>query len=186
MKIKIRHIVYLAGLLAILGSYLFWGRMEFTMGLLLILGFTISIISFITIIKKDKLKTVILGIAIAGLFFILNITLKEWLIGQSLKITISKNETLFEQVNHILISKNQNISFPPVHDREDSIFSVEEISTLRKFLDETGVFFIRKDEVKIFYPTYGAMDTKGGIFYFYSAHIPKTHFGHIKGKWYYD
>ena len=186
MKPRLRHLIFLIGLVTAIGSYLAWGRMHFTFATLLLAGVIIAFLSFIAINKKDQPKVVFYSFLIAALFFVSKLVLKEWLIGRSFDFTLVKNEKLFAQVNNILISKGENISFPATHEGDENIFSVEESAVLKKFLKETDVLFIRKDATKIFYPTYGIMDNDGGLFYFYSNNTPNSHFGHIKGRWYYD
>jgi hypothetical protein len=186
MKPQLRHLIYLIGLVTAVGSYLFWGSMHFTFAILLLVGFITALLSFLAIIKKDKPKIVVYSLLIAVSFFVSKLGLKGWLIGRSFDFTLVKHEKLFAEVNNILISKSGNVAFPATYDGEENTFSVYETALLKKFLKETDVLFIRKDATKIFYPTYGIMDNDGGLFYFYSNYSPINHFGHVKGKWYYD
>ncbi len=184
MKKIALYCIFLIGLATILLSYWFYNE-TFIDFFFFLAGFLISLIALIAILYYDNLKGRIFWILFLIGFIIIRPTVKDWLIGKSFSAIISKNQSLFDKANNILISKKDNVMFPPVS-KTDSVFSITEIDALNKLLNKTQIYYIRKDKTTIFYPTHGAMGRHGGITYFFTTFIPTEYYTHVKGKWYYD
>jgi|RhiMetdeSRZDD1v2_1073273.scaffolds.fasta_scaffold12240_10 hypothetical protein len=187
MKFHLRHFVFLVGLIAIFFSYLLYASMPFVSFMILVGAFFTSLFAFVAIMAKDSLKLKLIFFALAIVIFFLRDPLKKCTIDRSYNLILVQNEKIFNKVNAILISKQEDVCYPPIPGHEDSIFSVFEVQILNQFLRETPVKYIRKDKLKIFYPTRGVpLEMDYGIYYFYSGFIPSDYFKHIKGKWYFD
>jgi hypothetical protein len=187
MKFHVRHIFYLAGLVAILTSYLLFISMPFVSLIILGVAFLISISAFVLIVSKDDLKLILVFLLLGIITLYFRSSFKEWSMFRYYNSVLTKNEKIFEKVNAILTSKSENVYYPPIPGHEDSILSVVEIKILDQFLKETNVNYLRKDRQKIFYPIWGVpLEMDYGIFYFYSDSTPTRYFKHLKGKWYFD
>jgi hypothetical protein len=186
MKFQIRYLLYIIGLFTILASYIFWALINGST-LILIGGFIISLVALGFILSRDRKKIILIALSLGIAAFFIRLTFKDYLVGVSYNIMLSRNEKVFEKVNSLLISRKGDISYPSTTIHADSIFSLSEKQTLDQFLKETSVRYIRKDDCSIFYPVWGVpLEMDYGLFYFHCNPIPGNHFHHIKGNWYYD
>ena len=142
-------------------------------------------ISFIVVMIKEKwrLKLVWLGIVFIIIFF--QQLTASWLAGKSFLILISRHQALFDQANAIMVKKSGDHIFWS-YDHKDSKkdFTDQEILILEKLKTEAKLTYISKDSVKIFYETYGFLDARGGVSYFYKDRADHR-FTKINGRWYY-
>jgi hypothetical protein len=187
MKSHLRHFIYLFGLLTILGSYIFYIPTPYIFFTISILGFLLSLIALIFIIRNDPSKPMLIFLLFGILTFFLRPLVKDWVISRKYISLITDHQTEFKKVNEILTSKKENISYPTISGQIDSILSPDEINTLEQFLKDTKLLYIKKDEAKIFYAVWGVpLNSDYGIVYFYSGIIPTKHYKQLKGNWYYD
>jgi hypothetical protein len=184
MKLHIRHILYLVGLVTILVSYLLYISMPFFSLMILGSAFLTSMSALVFIIVKDRLKAIIFFLLLGTITLYFRSSFKEWAIARSYNLILIRNEKIFEKVNAILIAKKEDVYYPPIPGHEDRILSVFEIQTLNQFIKETNIKYIRKGQQSIFYPIWGIpLEMDYGIFYFHSGIIPSDYYKHIKGKW---
>jgi len=184
MKRFVLYCILLIGLTTILSSYWFYNE-TFIDFFFFLAGFLISLIALIAILYYDSLKGKIFWVLFLIGFIIIRPTVKDWLIVKSFSTIIIKNQNLFDKANTILISKKDNVTFPPVS-KTDSVFTITEIDALNKLLIQAHIYYIKKDNTTIFYPTHGSMGRHGGLTYFFTTFIPTEYYTHVKGKWYYD
>ena len=162
---------------------MFFGRDQDSYSTLLTIGFLASLVSYLVILFKDSVKSKLIwtGIVIASIG-VQQLT-EPLLIRQSYKYLIARHENLFFKVNSIFISKPGEVSFPG-SPCDSSRFSREEQSVINKLFKETGIYIIIKDTSKVYYGTWGMLDVRLGISYFYSNKLPDKPYQLIKEHWY--
>jgi hypothetical protein len=172
-------------MLSTIFSFLFFGREQEVYTTVLLIGIFISGISFIWILFKDpkRQKCLWFGIVIIGI--LIQQLSEEILIHFSHKIFLNQNVKLLSEVNKIMHSKPGEIFYFKDSTNDSSRFSTDENYKIRQLLNTTNIHLIFKDSVKVFYETYGMLDVRIGISYFYSDKAPDKRFQQIRDKWYY-
>jgi hypothetical protein len=186
MKLSFRHIGLIFGLLLAFSSFLFWGRQQGTHVIMLIIGALITLLSFVVILNKDSKKSkwqwaIVICLAIVTQRFV-----EPLLINLSFRILISSNKTLFHESNNILTSKKENIYYWDKSNFDTSkSFSKEEKNTIKSLLENAKIIYISKDTSQVYYETYGLLDARIGISYFYTNPTSVTTLRKIQDSWYY-
>src|SRR5262249_21642044 len=145
----------------------------------------LSGVSFIWILFKDAKQQRWLWFSVLVIAIILQQLSEPLLINYSYKILIDQNATLLSDVNQIMQSKAGEIFYLKSSEKDSTIFSPVENYKIRKLLNGTTIHLIFKDSAKVFYETYGMLDVRLGIFYFFSDKTPDERFRRIRDKWYY-
>lgn len=151
------------------------------------MGLAISSFSFLTIlIKSDTRKSKLLWTAVVVLAIGLQWLTEPLLIKTSYRLFINKNERELESVTKLISSKERQLFISPASDLwTRNGYSQDEANLIRENLKNTGIHFITKDSIKIYYQTWGMLDVSHGIYYFYADTEPDKHYQKIKGNWYY-
>lgn len=184
MRLRLRHIFLLSGILLTIFSFLFFGRRQATYGRLLSAGLLLAGISFLFILFKDNRKGKWLWILVVIISVVIEQLTEPFLIRYSYKLFIGQNNKLLTEVNQIMRSKTHDVFY--LRDSEDSgKFSIDERSKIRQLFSQTGIYMIIKDSARVYYGTYGMLDVRLGVSYFYSDKIPGDRYERIIDKWYY-
>lgn len=185
MSFSLRHVLLVAGILCVIFSFLFFGREQDIYSVLLASGLFLSGISFLAVIIKDKGKSRLIwfGVVVAAIG-ILQLS-QAWIIGKSFQILITRHQSLFDQANTIMLRKPNDLTFWS-YDHKDSPanFNAHERQVLESLKRKAGLTYISKTSTRIFYETYGFLDVRGGVSYFYKDSADNR-FYKIKGRWYY-
>ena len=187
MTFSLRHIFLLTGIAAVIISFLFFGRQQNTYNIILLLGLIVSLFSYLTILlKSDTIKNKIAWTFIVVIAIIVQRLTEPKLITESYKIFIRENYSHLTQLNDIVLKKTGDIFFIPNLDKQQKdIFSDTELKEIIQLTKELGISRIQKDTSKVFYETYGMLDVRIGVFYFYSDNNLKDRYKNITGSWYY-
>ncbi len=188
MTFSLRHIILLIGIVTFNASFLFFGRDTDTYDILIITGLIISTISFLIILfKKDTFRSkIIWTFIIIGCIGLQRVT-EPTLIKISYGIFLKRNDSRLTKLNNIVLTKNNgDILFIPNSDKAVLIkFTDTEINEIQQLLLGTNISLIEKDNLRVFYRTFGMLDVSHGVYYFYGKDKPSKRFKHISGNWYY-
>ena len=185
MKLSFRHWVLITGILSVILSFLFVGLDQDVYLLLLLIGLFLSGVSFIAVLVKDKGRKRLIWFGVVVMSILLQELIDGWLISKSFGILISKHQPLFDQANTIMLSKPDGLTFWSInHTDSRREFNEQELKTLDKLKKEAGLTYITKTSTRIFYETYGFLDARGGVSFFYKDSADSRLYK-IDGQWYY-
>lgn len=186
MFFNLRHILLLVGIVAVILSFLFFGRATPTYDVILISGLCLSAVAYLFILFKDSGRNRIIWtfVIIAGICL-------QWLteplmIRLSYLYFLKQNEVDLSRVNQILITKGIHTIW--VQDSnlwQRHYLTPEEGMTIKNLIKDKKISSIERDSVKIYYRTFGMLDVSHGLFYFYTVAKPDNRFKHLSGNWYY-
>ena len=187
MTFSLRHICLLTGMFAVIVSFLWFGRNTNSYDIIFLAGFLISCLSFLVILfKPDTLKSKLLWTLVVVLAMGLQWLTEPLLIRTSYSIFINKHDKDLASATSLIASKKSDLSISPSSELwTEKGFTEEEGKQIRGSLKNTGVRFVSKDSIKIFYMTWGMLDVSHGIYYFYSDIKPDNRYRRIFGNWYY-
>jgi hypothetical protein len=183
--LSLRHILLLTGMASTILSFLFYGRNMTTYDILLLVGIVLSLISFVAVIIKDDSKRKILWILIVIIGIAIQHLTEQWLIKQSFKIFVSRNEQILNAVNKIFISKPPGLAVLANSLDKSKFFSLDEKRDINKLFNNTSVYIVSSDSLSVYYGTFGFLDVRIGVRYFYTYNVPHKSLHHIFDKWYY-
>jgi hypothetical protein len=173
-----------AGIALTIFSFLFFGRHQAAYSWLLTPGLLLAGVSFLFILFKDDRKGKWLWIMVVIISVVIEQLTEPFLIRYSYKLFIGQNRKLLTEVNQIMRSKTGDVFY--LQDSEDSgKFSVNERSKIQQLFSQAGIYMITKDSARVYYGTYGMLDVRLGIAYFYSDKISGDRYERIIDKWYY-
>lgn len=184
MSFSTRHVALLLGIALATFSFLFFGRRESVYSFLLLSGILITAVSLFIILIKDTTKEKLLWIGVLAVSITIQRLAEPWFIKQSFKILIDRNKILFAEVNNIFMSKPGEVFYLVNSANNAKQFSNEELRGINELLHQTEVYMIAKNNYRIYYGTYGMLDVRVGISYFYSDSIPGERFKWIEDRWY--
>lgn len=187
MTFSLRHKILLTGMLLVIVSFLWFGRDTETYNILLLIGLVISFFSFLTIlIKSDTRKSKLLWTMVVVFAIGLQWLTEPLLIKLSYKLFISRHKQELESVSILITSKKTNVFMTPSADLSTrNGYSKEEANFIKEKLKNTGIHFISKNSLAIYYRTWGMLDVSHGIYYFYTDKEPDNRYRKIVGNWYY-
>jgi hypothetical protein len=186
MPIKLRHILLLVGIAAVILSFLFFGRATPTYDIILFSGLGLSAIAFLWILIKDSGRNRIIWslVVVAGIG--LQRLTEPLMIMLSYLYFLKQNETNLSRVNQILISKGIHTIWV----QDSSLWrrhylTPEEGMAIKNLVKDKHISSIERDSIKIYYRTFGMLDVSHGLYYFYTSVKPDNRFKHLSGNWYY-
>ena len=185
MLLSFRHSVLVIGILCAILSFLFFGRQQEVYTVILLVGVILAGLSFAWILIKDKGKTRLMWIGVVIVGIAIQQLSERWLIGRSFQLLITRNQILFDQANEIMQSKPGDASYWGIqHKNSKEKFSSTELEVLERLKQRVHLTYITKDSMRIFYETYGFLDVRGGVSYFYRDGAD-SRYTKIKGRWYF-
>jgi hypothetical protein len=187
MTFSLRHIILLTGIFTVIISFLWFGRDTETYNIILLIGIAVSLISFLTIIiKSDSRKSKGLWILVVLVSIGVQWLTEPLLIKLSYRIFINKHDKELTSVTKLLASKKGNVFMTPSSELwTRNGYTKEESNQINNELRNTGIHFITKDSIKIYYRTWGMLDISHGVYYFYTDAKSDNRYSHIMGNWYY-
>jgi hypothetical protein len=185
MRLHIRHISLVLGILLTTFSFLFFGREQRIYTTILLVGLFLSVVSFVWILFKDSKQEKWLWFVVLVTAILIQQFSEPFLINYSYNTFVDRNAKLLSDVNQIIQSKEGDIFYLRSSQQDSSKFNSEENAKIRKLFTETSIYLISKDSSKVYYGTYGMLDVRLGIFYFYTLKVPDERFKRIRDKWYY-
>ena len=178
--------VLLFGMLLTFSSFLFWGRQQGTYVIMLVSGISIALFSFILVIIKDSVKSKWQWLAIVCAAIILQRLIEPILINLSFQILLYANKNIFKESNRILTSKPTEIYYWDKTSFDTSkLFTQIEKQSIVALFDKANILYISKNKEQVYYETYGLLDARIGMSYFYKGLTPTTRLRKIYGWWYY-
>ncbi|MBL7739921.1 MAG: hypothetical protein JNK14_11935 [Chitinophagaceae bacterium] len=174
-------------MIAVILSFIFFGRRQGLYHAILLVGLLLSLLSFLRILLADKtVKSKLIWTFIVIAAVVVQQMSEQILIRQSYRIFISKRHKALDKVNSIFESKDGDAVFTrEPNGMSRSEFSPDELRYLDNFLKKARVRLIVKDEQKIFYITGGWVDIYHGVYFFYGAPPAGENYKRIKDRWYY-
>jgi hypothetical protein len=167
-------------------SFLFWGRQQGTYVTMVLSGISIALLSFIVIIIKDSRKGKWVWVAIVCAAIILQRLTEPILIKLSFQILLYSNKELFSESNRILTSKPTEIYYWDKGSFDTSkLFTQIEKQNIATLFGRTEILYISKNKDQVYYETYGLLDARIGMSYFYNGLTPTARLRKIYGWWYY-
>lgn len=173
-------------MLAIILSFLWFGRDTGTYDLMITTGLVIASISFLVILFKDTLKSKLVWTLVVIASIGLQWLTEPLLVKLSYRHFVKQHENNLNTVTELIKSKKKDLLLS----RSSELwtrngFEQSEVNTIQDALKGTGISLIHKDSSKIFYRTWGMLDLSHGIFYFYNGDKPDNRYKKIFGNWYY-
>jgi len=186
MKVSIRHIILLIGIILIIVSFLFFGHAHDKYEATLLIGLLLVGISFVVVLIRDNKKNKIRWTAIAIVAILIQQLTEQVFIKISYTILINKHQSKFDEVTKLLLAKSADVSTVsfPVPDTSNT-FTRDEINLLNTFWKDSGVKLIYKDRGRISYITYGRIDIYGGLVYLPPDDETKNRRTHLRDNWYF-
>lgn len=188
MSFKLKHIIFVLGLLMVIVSFLFFGRrMDLYIDFLLI-GLAVSAISFLIIlITKDSWKSKLLWGGVLIVAIVIQIFSEPLMINGSYRIYLNSHYKELNEIAVLLQNKPSDITVLNNEvTRGDSLLTLEERGKLESLSKKTGAFIISKSDEYIYFGLYGRLDEGGGASYWFGKVAPdKNRFTRLKGNWYY-
>lgn len=186
MKIKIRHICLILGMISFLLSFLWFGRDQEMYEILLIGGLAVTTVSYFWILAKtDSIKNKLIWstVLIAGIF--INRLIEPMLIDWSYLIYLNGNEKELSFINNKLHNYNDDIII-----MRDTIITKNVLSDIEKqqlqiARGKIGAYIITKSQDYIYYGLWGFLDVRLGISYYPDeSKIKLSGARRIKENWY--
>jgi hypothetical protein len=186
MSIKSRHFLLIAGIVTVMGSFLFFGRKHNVYTILLWSGVITCCVSFLWIIVSDDyLKHKLLWAGIIILSILIHLQIEPVLINMSYKIYVAEHRQTLASINKILGGKNGEIWITRDTVKTEGVF-IDKPDRIRllKAREEVGAYLIFKDHNKIYYGLWGFLDVRIGITYILNGKKPDGGRHHITGNWF--
>jgi len=188
MQVSIRHIGLIVGIVAVLTSFLFFGRQQETYLLLLLVGLLISGVCYLWIlfgIGTVKSKLFWTGIVIVGI--VLNWLSESYLIDLSYRIYLHQFRKELVITNDILknISGEVWIMNDSISVNNGPTILPSEKQKLLQIKGKLGTYMILKADSTIYYGLWGFLDVRHGLTYSISGVPLNEQSKHLTGNWYY-
>jgi len=186
MKFSIRHIMLLVGITMVILSFIFFSREDRIYSNILLAGLILSGLGYVLILFKEsniKLKIIWTLILISGVA--IQYVTEKPLIKKSYSIFINKNFQILDAANEIINLKPDGIYGLDSSDLRMGKLNEIEFSRLQALKEKAGVRFISKESDRIFYCLSGAIDIYNGVYFINKIHNDGPTFNHLKDKWYY-
>jgi hypothetical protein len=188
MKIGFRHIGLIIGILAVIFSFLFFGRQHETYHFLLLGGLLVSAISFLSIVlSKDTKKAKFTWSSVVIFAIVVQFLTEPILIDTSYGIYIEQNTEELSQINHILLQKPGSISvFRDSIIDQENLLTIEEKAKLANAIQKTNLYWIYKSDNEVYFGLWGFLDVRLGVTYWADNEAPNETYRHLSGNWYYQ
>jgi hypothetical protein len=186
MKLSIKHIGLISGLLSVILSSLFYARKQEIYQSLLIGGLLVSSIFFMAILfTKGTTKSKVTWTLVILFSIAFQWLTEPFLTGSSYHIFLKRNEKELMIINNILINKPSDISIfnNIINDRND-LLSKSEKDDLLKLRHKINVYFIEKTDDEIYYELWGFLDLRIGICYWIKNEKPDSLYHNLADRWY--
>jgi hypothetical protein len=186
MKLSIKHIGLISGLLSVILSSLFYGRKQEINQLLLIGGLIVSLIFFMAILfTKGTAKSKFIWTLVIFFSVALQWLTEPFLTKSSYRIFLKRNEKELTTINSILINKSSDISIfnNEINDKNE-LLSKSEKDELLKLRQKIDVYFITKTDDEIYYELWGFLDLRIGICYWIKNEKPDSLYRNLADRWY--
>lgn len=186
MTIKTKHYLLITGIVAVMVSFLFFGRKHGVYDIILVLGIIIFCTSYLWIIvSNDSLKRKMFWTGIAVFGGVIHLMVEPILIKSSYLIYLAQHEQELAYINNTLRDKHGEIAITRDSVRaKATLINDQEKMRLLKAREEVGTYMIYKDESKIYYGLWGFLDVRIGITYSINGEKPDSMYHHITGNWY--
>ena len=186
MQFSLRHTILILSFLAIIFSFLFFGREQTRYVNWLLWGFLIASISYLFILFKDKAKSKLIWTGTIIGAIILQQLSESFLIKKSYRILLAQQHAILDSINRIMISKAGNDYFIlKSENAKKEEFTKEELELINTLFANSSIYLIRKDSSSIYYGTFGMLDVSNGITYFFKPDKVNEHYNNLKDQWYY-
>src|SRR5688572_27428417 len=175
MQVSVRHIGLIAGIFAILTSFLFFGRQQETYGLILIAGLLISGVCFLWIlIGKGTAKAKLLWTGIVVLGVVLNWLTESYFIDTSYRIYLQQFSQNLSETNEILKKEPGEVWIlgDSIREKGGATLGLMEKERLIQERKKLGVYMILKKDSTIYYGLWGFLDVRLGLTYSISGVQP--------------
>ena len=167
MKLKIRYIIFLIGLLSFIISFLWFGRNQDMYQMLMLCGLLVAAISFLLImIKQDSRRNKLIWTFVLIVGIIINRITEPMLIDHSYNLFIDSHSQELNLMNKNLLAINGDITISKDTIYTNSILSDSKKTELHKLKEKINVYTITKSEDYIYYGLWGFLDVRLGISYY--------------------
>jgi hypothetical protein len=187
MLIYAKYIGSITGILAVLLSFLFFGRRQEVYLLLLNSGIIISLICFLWILfGSGTIKAKMAWTGIFALGIILNWLTESYFIYASYRIYLAHHKNELAKVNEILKNKPGEIWIlrDSISEKSGSTLSSAEKQALLQEKEKLGVYLILKSDSTIYYGLWGFLDVRLGLTYSLSDRLPNSQYHRLDGNWF--
>ncbi len=185
MTFSLKHIGFLIGVGCTFLSFLFFGRQLHTYQILLICGLLIvSVFYLLILIGKDHIKTKILWTIVLILSIVLLMLTEPFLIDTSYRIYICQNKKILNEINHLLLNKQDDIAIYNDSIYDNAQLNTSEINKLREGQKKLGVYIIAKSDEEVYYGLWGFLDIRLGVIYLPDKIKVHNNYRHLTGNWF--
>lgn len=187
MKVSLKHIGLIAGILSVLSSFLFFGRQQGTYQVMFLAGLIVSFLCFLWIILgRETGKSKLLWTAVVFLGVVLSWLTESFFIDTSYRIYISQFEQELGEINDILENKSGEIWImgDSITAKDGANLTQSEKQSLMEARNKLGTYMILKKDSTIYYGLWGFLDVQLGINFAISGRTPGEQYQHLTGNWF--
>jgi hypothetical protein len=188
MQVSKRHIGLIAGIFAVLTSFLFVGRQHETYQLMILAGLLLSGVCFFWILfGRGTAKSKLMWAGIVAVGVVLNWVTENYFTNSSYQIYLHQFRKELDATNEILKNKsgevwiiNDSISLK----NGPGLLSTEKQRLLQK-KEKLGTYMILKTDSTIYYGLWGFLDVRLGLTYSIYGVQPNEQSKRLTGNWFY-
>lgn len=109
---------------------------------------------------------------------------EPFLIDTSYRIYIRQNKKILTEINHLLLSKQDDIAI--YHDSiyDNAQLNTSEINKLREGQKKLGTYIISKSDEEVYYGLWGYLDIRLAVIYLPDKINPYNNYRHLTGNWF--
>ena len=187
MRFSYKHIGLILGILLVVLSFLFFGRLQDTYFWLLVAGLVIALVSYLLIIfGRESTKSKLLWSVVVVLSAVMQQLTEPVIIATSYRFYINQHKDQLAEVNNILeraIGEVYVLKDTIIHPNDE--FTLNQMEKLRKAREKLGAYLILKTDNRVYYCLWGFIDVKLGITYWSEKSHPDSRYRNITGNWFY-
>jgi hypothetical protein len=187
MQISIRHIGLIVGIIAVLTSFLFFGRQEEIYQVMLFAGILVSLICFVWILfGRGTIKSKLLWTGVVFIGVLLNWLTESYFCDISYRIYLLQFKHELSETNKMLGNKAGEIWIMQdtiILNNGATLTSLEKKRLLQE-RSKLGTYMILKKDSTIYYGLWGFLDVRLGLTYAISGRQPNEDYRHLTGNWF--
>lgn len=184
----VRHIGLIVGIIAVLISFLFFGRQQETYQMILLAGLLISGVCFLWILfGRETIKSKLMWTGIVALGAVLNWLTESYFINSSYRIYLHQFRVELAETNDLLKNKPGEIWImnDSINVKNGPALMPVENEKLLQLKKKLGTYMILKTDSTVYYGLWGFLDVRIGLTYAFSGRQPNEQSRRLTGNWFY-
>jgi len=189
MRLSLRHILFIAGIISVFTSFLFIGRKHNTYTALLFGGLAVTGITYLTMLYgKETNKSMVIWTLVLLISIFIEQLAEPKLIKSSFLMYVKNNRDDLGEINEMLMRHKGALQvFADTIITKDMELEIAEASRLIELRNRVDAYMISKSRNNIYYGLWGFLDVRHGVWYSINGDKPQTTLNcrSLKGDWYY-